>query len=160
MRICVSGITRKLIRAFMRIYLDNCCYNRPFDPQTDLRISLETMAKLKVQSLMRSGEIEYVWSDALDYELSRSPNFQEPDMISPWQDGAVAHVETDDPLIERGEEISSLGLKAMDSLHVASAEAASCDWFLTTDKGILKKVRMLGPMRIANPIDFVMEVLQ
>ena len=48
----------------MRVYLDNCCYNRPFDPQTDLRISLETAAKMQVQALMRSGEVEYVWSDA------------------------------------------------------------------------------------------------
>ena len=35
--------------------------------------------------------------------------------------------------------------------------AAECDWFLTTDKGILKKLHQLGPMRIANPINFVME---
>ena len=29
--------------------------------------------------------------------------------------------------------------------------------FLTVDKGILKKLRKLGQMRIANPVDFVME---
>ena len=29
----------------MRVYLDNCCYNRPFDPQSDLRIHVETVAK-------------------------------------------------------------------------------------------------------------------
>ena len=57
----------------MRVYLDNCCCNRPFDPQTDLRISLETAAKMRVQALMRSGEVECVWSDALDYELNQSP---------------------------------------------------------------------------------------
>ena len=34
----------------MRVYLDNCCYNRPFDPQEQLRIRLETEAKLEVQS--------------------------------------------------------------------------------------------------------------
>ena len=33
----------------MRVYLDNCCYNRPFDPQTDLRIHLETVAKVRVE---------------------------------------------------------------------------------------------------------------
>ena len=43
------------------------------DPQTYLRISLETAAKMRVQALMRSGEVEYVWSDALDYELNQSP---------------------------------------------------------------------------------------
>jgi len=53
----------------MRVYLDNCCYNRPFDPQADLRIAIETQAKLRVQSLMRNGGIEYVWSDALDFVI-------------------------------------------------------------------------------------------
>ena len=28
----------------MRVYLDNCCYNRPFDEQSQLRIRLETEA--------------------------------------------------------------------------------------------------------------------
>jgi len=78
-------------------------------------------------------------------------------MISPWRDNAVEFVEMDAALIARGEEIEAFGLKAMDALHVASAEAASCDWFLTTDRGILKKLRNLGAMRLANPLDFVME---
>ena len=141
----------------MRVYLDNCCYNRPFDPQTDLRICLETMAKMRVQALMKDGSVEYAWSDALDYELGQSPNYQEPDMIAPWRDGAIVDVETDDDLIDRAEEIQAYGIKAMDALHLASAEFAECDWFLTTDRGILKKLRMLGEMRIANPIDFITE---
>ena len=29
----------------MRVYLDNCCYNRPFDEQTQLKVRLETEAK-------------------------------------------------------------------------------------------------------------------
>ena len=30
----------------MKIYLDNCCYNRPYDDQSYLSISLETQAKM------------------------------------------------------------------------------------------------------------------
>lgn len=30
----------------MKIYLDNCCYNRPYDDQSQVRIQLETQAKL------------------------------------------------------------------------------------------------------------------
>ena len=44
----------------MRVYLDNCCYNRPFDDQHNLATALESFAKLQIQSLMRSGELEYV----------------------------------------------------------------------------------------------------
>ena len=42
----------------MRVYLDNCSYNRPFDEQTQLKVRLETEAKLRVQAMMRSGEAE------------------------------------------------------------------------------------------------------
>ena len=66
-------------------------------------------------------------------------------------------VSVDDVLICRGEEIERYGIKAMDAIHVACAEAASCDWFLTTDKGIIKKLHTLGQMRIANPVDFILE---
>ncbi len=32
-----------------RLYLDNCCFNRPYDDQTHLLVQLETEAKLFVQ---------------------------------------------------------------------------------------------------------------
>ena len=78
-------------------------------------------------------------------------------MLSVGDGGAVEMVPVDDALICRGEEIERYGLKAMDAIHVACAEAASCDWFLTTDRGTTKKLHVIGGMRIANPVDFVME---
>lgn len=42
----------------MRIYLDNCCFNRPFDNQSQLRVRLETEAKLWIQERVAAGEIE------------------------------------------------------------------------------------------------------
>ena len=57
----------------MRVYLDNCCYNRPYDNQGQLAVRLETEAKLRVQHLMRIGAVEYAWSKVLDYELGNSP---------------------------------------------------------------------------------------
>ena len=59
----------------MRVYLDNCCYNRPFDEQVQLRVRLETEAKLEVQRQMRSGELQYVWSDMLVTEVQDSQFF-------------------------------------------------------------------------------------
>ena len=41
----------------MRVYLDNCCYNRPYDDQTSTTISLETQAKLKIQELIKNQKI-------------------------------------------------------------------------------------------------------
>ena len=136
----------------MRVYLDNCCYNRPFDQQTQLRIQLETITKLAVQLLMAAGVVEYVWSKALDYEISFNPFPKRKVSIMWWKEGAAEYVEMTPALMQRGEEIETLGVKPKDALHLASAEKAGCDWFLTTDKRLLKKVSVLGKMKIVNPI--------
>ena len=57
--------------------------------------------------------------------------------------------------MERAKAFQEMGVKKMDALHLASAEKAQCDWFFTTDKGILKKVRAIGNMIVANPVDYV-----
>ena len=57
----------------MKIYLDNCCFNRPFDDQSQLRIRLESEAKLKIQEDIRAGKFQMAWSYILDYENSKNP---------------------------------------------------------------------------------------
>jgi predicted nucleic acid-binding protein len=48
-------------------------------------------------------------------------------------------------------------LKPVDALHVASALELNCDYFLTVDKGILKKATDISAIKIINPIDFIIE---
>lgn len=144
----------------MRIYLDNCCYNRPFDDQSQLLVRLETEAKLAVQKQMRLGIVEYVWSDILDGEVEDNPDIEEQVKILPWRDTADVRVAVTPEIEERAEKFMRLGVKAADALHLACAVAAKCDWFLTTDKGILKKVADVGGMRVANPIAYIQETLQ
>ena len=141
-------------REKMRVYLDNCCYNRPFDEQAQLRVVLETLAKLNIQQQMRDGVLEYAWSSVLDFEISKSRFLDRSLQIMPWAKGAVINVQIDDSIRFRAKEFEANGLKAMDALHVACAEAAECDWFFTTDRGILKKARNLRSMRVANPVEF------
>ena len=57
----------------MPIYLDNCCFNRPFDDQSQVRVLLETEAKLVVQERIRSGELQLVWSYIMDFENDANP---------------------------------------------------------------------------------------
>ena len=57
----------------MKVYLDNCCFNRPFDDQSSLVIHLETEAKLHIQDLIRQGELSLLWSFVLDYENDANP---------------------------------------------------------------------------------------
>lgn len=52
----------------MKLYLDNCVFNRPFDDQSNIKILLDAEAKLKIQENIRLGIYELVWSYILDYE--------------------------------------------------------------------------------------------
>ena len=139
----------------MRVYLDNCCYNRPFDDQTQVKVLIETLAKLNIQQQMRDGVVEYVWSEVLDFEVGRSRFLDRKRQILPWAGGATVDVDLNEDIRARAREFEAVGIKPMDSLHLACAEAADCDWFFTTDTGILKKAKSVASVRVANPIEFV-----
>lgn len=44
----------------IRIYLDNCMFNRPFDNQTQMRIRLESEAKLYIQDKIKNNYTELI----------------------------------------------------------------------------------------------------
>ena len=56
----------------MRIYLDNCCFNRPYDDQSQFKITMETRAKLHIQREIMNGKYELVCSSMLEYENSKT----------------------------------------------------------------------------------------
>ena len=56
----------------MKVYLDNCCYNRPYDYQTQIRIHLETEAKLHIQDVIKKGDLDLVTSYILEYENGKN----------------------------------------------------------------------------------------
>ena len=68
-----------------RIYLDNCCLNRPYDDQSQPRVRFETLAKLHIQNMVFEREIELVWSYILKYENSRNPYDAKKRAIEQWE---------------------------------------------------------------------------
>jgi hypothetical protein len=70
----------------MKIYLDNCCYNRPFDDQNDIVVRIEAEAKLFIQQKVKEKSLELIWSFVLDYENSRNPFEDKRERISLWRD--------------------------------------------------------------------------
>ncbi len=143
----------------MKIYLDNCCFNRPFDDQSQLRIKLESEAKLRVQEEIRRGSLELVWSYILDYENGKNPYQERKIQIAGWRQYSIFHVKETSALIEKAHFLNKKGLKKIDALHVASAISSNCDWFLTTDDQILKSSEFIKQIKITDPIGFIKEVL-
>ena len=142
----------------MKIYLDICCFNRPFDDQSQLRIKLESDAKLAIQDDIRSGKHCLVWSYMLDYENQKCPFPERRDQISKWRAYAMEDIEEDEGLINSAKLIGQTGIKKMDSLHIASAIKGNADYFLTTDDVILKRASLIANIKITDPIGFIKEV--
>ncbi len=139
----------------MRLYLDNCCFNRPFDDQSQLLVRLQTEAKLGVQASIRNGIHSLVWSAILDLENSVNPDLQRCLAIGAWKSLAKIDIATTDAVERLADDLMAIGVKSIDALHVASAIEASADCFLTTDKGILSKMKLDKRMQVLDPIDFL-----
>ena len=142
----------------MRIYLDNCCYNRPFDDQKQVRVRLETEAKLHIQDQVRSGTLELGWSYMLDLENTRNPFQERGATIGEWRRCAAIDVEETATILDEAHALVGAGLKAKDSLHVACAIAAGCKYFVTTDDEILKRAKDVQAIRVVDPPTLVREM--
>ena len=143
----------------MKIYLDNCCFNRPFDDQSQLRIRLESEAKLKIQEEIRAGNFQLAWSYILDYENSKNPYQERKIRIGGWKKYAVQDIHESKELLTRANSLNRIGLQKIDSLHIACAVLAKCEYFLTTDDKILKRLNEIGDVNVVDPIAFIKEVL-
>ncbi len=139
----------------MRVYLDNCCFNRPFDDQSQPRIRLETEAKLQIQEALLDAELDLAWSYILDFENAANPFDERKTAIEAWRGRAVVDVEETPEVLERAEALRASGLKSKDALHVACAIASRCDCFVTTDAGILRKLGNLADVNVLDPTAFV-----
>ncbi len=142
----------------MILYMDNCCFNRPFDDQAQLRIRLEAEAKLKIQEHIRSGLYTLVWSYILDYENSRNPFGERRKQIAKWRTYSEKDIEEDPEVVRIATMMDQFGIKKLDSLHIGCAIKAKADYFLTTDDGILDKAHRIQHIRITDPIGFIKEV--
>ena len=139
----------------MRLYLDNCCFNRPFDDQTQIKINLETQAKLAIQSMILDKKHTLVWSYMLEYENMFNPYDIRRESIIKWKELAEIIVNENEVILSTANNLTGQGLKAKDAIHVACAIHANCDYMITTDMGIIKKNIEL--IKIVDPLDFIRE---
>ena len=141
----------------MRVYLDNCCFNRPFDDQTLLSTRLETEAKLKIQEKIKAADIALGWSYILDFENNANPFLERQIEIQRWKKLSCSFTNETPEILAQMKQLMTLGLKPVDALHVACAIDLKCDYFLTVDKGILKKADKILSITVTSPISLIID---
>lgn len=141
----------------VRVYLDTSAFNRPFDDQTQPKIFLESQAVVIVLQMVEAQLVELVGSSVLECENSRNPYPIKREAMYRYLQMARLKQEVNELIRQRAEQLERDGLKAIDALHVACAEAAHSVYLLTCDKRLIN--RCLGlTLKVANPVDFVLEM--
>jgi len=140
----------------MKIYLDNCCYNRPFDDQTQMRVFLEAQAKIYIQTLVVDKKIELVCSYMSIFENNDNPNKKHLKIIFDFFKNATQFVSDAEMLRveEIAQSIVKQNIKNKDALHIASAILSECEYFITTDDIILKRYKG-DEIIVCSPIEFL-----
>ncbi|MEZ4662073.1 MAG: PIN domain-containing protein [Caldilineaceae bacterium] len=129
----------------LRIYLDTSVYNRPFDDQSQPRIWLESLAFSLILESIEHGDLDLIASAVIQYETSRNPY----EIRRRWIHSVIALAVENRPVNEairrRANALEISGIKPLDALHVAAAEAAQADYFVTCDDRLIKRYRALAP---------------
>ena len=137
----------------IKVYLDVCCYNRPYDDQTQLRIQLESSSKLMIQTLITEEEIDLTWSYVVEFENAKNPYTEIKNTILAFKQYATEIITPSQSIEDTAVILQSNGFKAYDSLHISCALHAGCDYFITTDDKVLNK--QYNGIEIIDPVVFI-----
>ena len=145
----------------MRVYLDVCCLNRPFDDQTQDQIRLEAEAVLLILTHLEAGEWEWIGSEVLELEIEQTPDPERRLRVQLLTAQTHRSVPVENAETERAQQLEGFGFHPFDSLHLACAESGGADVLLTTDGQLLRLVSRLCRelrVRVENPLIWLTEV--
>ncbi|MCL1862286.1 MAG: PIN domain-containing protein [Defluviitaleaceae bacterium] len=145
----------------LRLYLDTCCFNRPFDRIYQDKIRFECDAVLTIIKNCDDGIVNILKSDILDEEIGRIPDLVKRLKVLMLYSSATSHIEINKEIINRAKHFQQFSsIKPFDALHLATAEYANADAFLTTDKKLLNLAwKSDAKIKVLNPTVWLMEVM-
>ena len=101
--------------------------------------------------------IELVSSSVLEYENSRNPFIVNQQSMERYLQIATLRVLLDENIRVRAKQLEQQGIKAIDALHFACAEASQSDYFITCDKRLINRCQGLT-LKAINPTNFILEM--
>ena len=140
-----------------RLYLDVCCFNRPFDDWRQQRVRLEGEAVLAILERCQQGDLQLINSTALEAEISRTADPERRQRVLAALSLATQKIQVTEAMMQRATELQASGFTPFDALHLACAEAATIDCFLTTDDRLLRRSKRTNiSVPVSNPVTWIM----
>ncbi len=145
----------------LKLYLDNCCYNRPFDDFNQETISLEATAIEKIFLKNVNKKIQIYKSMAIEFEILKIKDDNKKRQVEDLIDAMdLIEIDYSQEIKQRAIELIKYNIKDMDALHIAFAESKNVDFFITTDKILINASKRVNfKVKVMNPLEFVMEVM-
>ena len=146
----------------MKIYIDVCCLNRPFDDQSQDRIHLEAEAIISIFKHIEKGHWFWLSSTIVNYEISQTIDIERKTRLKSLANSASEFVSINQDIIDRAKQIQNLGITTYDALHLASAEHGQANIFLSTDDKLIKAAKRNHDktfVKIENPLVWLQKEL-
>lgn len=146
----------------IKLYLDTCCYNRPFDDLKQEKVRIEAQAIINIIKIYNNKKIKIYKSRALEFEISKISNSNKRRQVENLYSAVNAeNIPYLYELDKRVEELEKYNIHFMDAYHIAYAESKNVDYFITVDKQLInaaKRARI--ELKVVDPIEFLMEVIK
>lgn len=145
----------------LKLYLDNCCYSRPFDDLRQEKNNLEAQAIKVIIDKYYKDEFEIYTSDALVLEMNNiKDQIKRAKVLEVYNKLNLANIKFSEKIKQRAIELRQYNIKDMDSLHIAYAESLNLNYFITTDRLLINASNRANlKIKVINPINFIMEVI-
>ena len=140
-----------------KLYLDSCALQRPFDDASHLRIRVEADAVTELIAAFENGDVLFVGSDALNYEIAQIPDARRREPVERLLRLCSSFVELTDEIEAQAASFEKSGIKAFDAYQLASAMAEKADYFCTTDDRFRRKAlgQETGLTQVVSPLELI-----
>jgi predicted nucleic acid-binding protein len=146
----------------MKLYLDTCCYSRPYDDQTQEKIHMEGEAILTLINRFKQNNDEIMGSQVLDIEIDRIDEIEKMERIKYFYNQTItSKINYTADVLKRVQELSiQTKIRTFDMFHLAFAEIADANILVTTDTRFEKACSRLNlRIKVTNPLKYLMEVI-
>ena len=140
----------------MRIYLNTSALNRPLDDLTSERVRVEAEAMVALLAIVEDGLVEWIGSEYLEFEVEQDPDGERAERVRSPLALVSRRVPASPAVARRARAIERVGLRGLDALHVASAEAGGAELLVTTDDRKIRRAAGAGRglhVRLVTPLE-------